>query len=218
MELKNKVEAILFSVGKGMDIEDMAKLCRTNSEEIRKRLLQLKEEYDAKGSLMLVEEGNVWKISVREKHLPVIKKLVPETELSKTMIETLAVIAWKSPVLQSDIIKVRTNKAYDHLDQLERMGFIAREKHGRTKKIKLTEKFYNYFDVKNEGDIKEKFKKFDLKEKAKEAEKPQEAQQDDVQEQMQEHDDYAEVKQLEKQQAVEKELKKIEEIIPKDEE
>ena len=144
MELKNKVEAILFSVGKGMDIEDMAKLCRTNSEEIRKRLLQLKEEYDAKGSLMLVEEGNVWKISVREKHLPVIKKLVPETELSKTMIETLAVIAWKSPVLQSDIIKVRTNKAYDHLDQLERMGFIAREKHGRTKKIKLTEKFFDY--------------------------------------------------------------------------
>ena len=215
MELKNKVEAILFSVGKGMDVDGMAKLCRTNSEDVRKRLLQLKEEYDAKGSLMLVEEGNVWKISVREKHLSVIKKLVPETELSKTMIETLAVIAWKSPVLQSDIIKVRTNKAYDHLDQLEGMGFIAREKHGRTKKIKLTEKFYNYFDVKNEGDIKEKFKKFDLKETAKEKEKPQEAQQEA---EMQEHDDYAEVKKLEKEKAVEKELKKIEEIIPKVEE
>ena len=72
--------------------------------------------------------------------------------------ETLAVIAWKVPVLQSDIISIRTNKAYDHLVELEKSGFISRSKSGRTKLIKLTDRFFNYFDVKNAEAMKEKFK------------------------------------------------------------
>ncbi len=74
------------------------------------------------------------------------------------MIETLAVIAWKAPVLQSEVVRIRTNKAYDHLSELESSGFISRAKHGRTKLVKLTDRFFSYFDVKNAEDVKAKFK------------------------------------------------------------
>ena len=45
------------------------------------------------------------------------------------------------------MIHIRTNKAYDHLKELEQLGFISRKKHGRTNLIKLSEKFFKYFDL-----------------------------------------------------------------------
>lgn len=89
--------------------------------------------------------------------------------------ETLAVIAFKYPILQSDLIKIRTNKAYDHLVELEKSGYITRQKHSRTNLIKLTEKFFKYFDL-TEEKLKEQFRDFDsiaraIKEKEEEVEK-----------------------------------------------
>jgi DNA-binding PadR family transcriptional regulator len=85
--------------------------------------------------------------------------IVTETELSKTIMETLAVIAFKYPIKQSDLIKIRTNKAYDHLKELEGLGYISRQKHGRTNLIKLTDKFFEYFDLPKEK-LREVFKDF----------------------------------------------------------
>ena len=90
------------------------------------------------------------------------------------MLETLAVIAFKYPILQSDLIKLRTNKSYDHLVELEKSGYISRQKHGRTNLIKLTEKFFKYFDL-TEEKLKEQFRDFDsiakaIKEKEEEVE------------------------------------------------
>src|SRR3989338_973094 len=158
-ELKNKVEAVLFSSGKKMSVEEIARLCRTTAVTIIQQLQELKNDYDSKNSsLLLIDEGDGWKLTVREQYSSVVRKIVAETELTKTMMETLAVIAWKAPVLQSGIIKVRTNKAYDHLRELESSGFISREKHGRTKLLRLTERFFNYFDLRNAEEVKEKFR------------------------------------------------------------
>jgi len=105
---------------------------------------------------MLIRDGDFWKITVREQFLSIVRKIVTKTELNKTVVETLATVAAKAPVLQSAIIKIRTNKAYDHLATLEEMGYLSREKKGRTKLIKLTPKFFDYFDV-PEGKVREKF-------------------------------------------------------------
>ena len=108
---------------------------------------------------MLVNEGDSWKITIREQFLPLVRNIVTETELSKTIMETLAVVALKYPIKQSELIKIRTNKAYDHLKELEQMGYITRQKHGRTNLIKLTQKFFEYFDLPQEK-LKEVFKDF----------------------------------------------------------
>ena len=161
MSLKHKVEAILFSTGKKILVDEIAKLCRKPVDDIKAALEDLKLDYERKeSSLQVVEEGLYWKLIVKEEHLPLVRNIVTSTELSKTMMETLAVIAWKSPVKQSEVIKLRTNKAYDHLRELEESGYITREKHGRTKLIRLTAKFFEYFDV-PEDKLKEKFKDLD---------------------------------------------------------
>ena len=69
-----------------------------------------------------------------------IRKIVSETELPKTILETLAVIAWRAPVLQSEVVNLRHNKAYDHISELGDLGFIRKEPQGRSYMINLTEK------------------------------------------------------------------------------
>ena len=159
--LKNKIEALLFSSGKRMSVDEIAKLCNSNIDDVKEALQQLKWDYEEKkSSLMIIEEGNYWKITVKEEHLPLVKSIVTETELTKTLMETLAVIAFKYRIKQSNLIKIRTNKAYEHLMELEEMGYITRQKYGRTKLIRLSQKFFDYFSLPEEK-LKEQFKDFE---------------------------------------------------------
>lgn len=121
-------------------------------------LKKLKEQYDASNSsLMVIQDGNAWKLTVRERYLQFVRKIAMQTELKKSVMETLAVIAYKAPMMQSGLIKIRTNKAYDHLAQLEEEGYITRKKKGRSKEIFLAPKFFEYFDI-PEQSLRDRFK------------------------------------------------------------
>ncbi|RMF55521.1 SMC-Scp complex subunit ScpB [Candidatus Woesearchaeota archaeon] len=168
-EAGKKVEALLFAVGKKISIDEIMRICDLSHEETRKALEELKKDYDERESpLMIVQEGKDWKLTVREKYLDIVHKVVADVELRKSVTETLAVIAWKSPVLQSEVIKVRTNKAYEDIKELEDAGFITKTKKGRSFLLKVTDKFYEYFDVKGKDDIKKMFEQ--VEDKAKESE------------------------------------------------
>lgn len=160
-DYKNMVEALLFATGRFMDTDTLLNLTgASNKQVLLNNVSKLKAEYDERGSpLMIVEEKDGWKITVRETYLPLVRKIVSETELPKTILETLAVIAWKSPVLQSEIIDIRHNKAYEHIEELEELAFIRKEKKGRSYILKLTEKFFEYFDVEGTKDIRQVFTK-----------------------------------------------------------
>ncbi|HIH38240.1 SMC-Scp complex subunit ScpB [Candidatus Woesearchaeota archaeon] len=162
MRLHKELEALLFSSGRKMTVEELAKLTRDNEEDIALALHEIKKRLDdEQSSLMLIEEEpGSWKLSVQEKFVPLVSNVVTKTDLPKTVIETLAVVAWKAPVLQSDVIAIRTNKAYDHLAELEEQGYISRVKKGRTKLIRLAPKFFDYFDLPPDK-LKEHFGKFD---------------------------------------------------------
>lgn len=162
-QIKNQIESILFACGRKISLEEIAKMMGLpTTEALEKHLLELQREYDERGSplMILEEEKGFWKLTTREKYLDVVQKIVPETELSKTMMETLAVVAWKQPITQSEVIHIRTNKAYDHVKELEEMGFLVKERFGRTYLLKLTQKFYNYFDLSGAEAAKQLFKEF----------------------------------------------------------
>lgn len=161
-EIAKQVESLLFASGRKMSIDELKVLVGTNSNQIMSDALkELQEYYKAKETaLMVVDEGDCWKLTTREHYLPLVRKVNPNTELSKSIMETLAVIAWKQPIMQSEVINIRTNKAYEHITDLERMGFLVKEKYGRTFLLKLSQKFYDYFDLEGEKQARELFKKF----------------------------------------------------------
>jgi segregation and condensation protein B len=171
MTIKHAVEAVLYSTGRKTTVEEIANLVKSPPEEVKQALKELQEDYDKRDSaLMITGAEGLWKIDVKEKYGELCRNIISETDINKSTMETLAMIAYNQPAIQCDIIKKRTNKAYDHLSEIESLGFIVREKYGRTKKINLTQKFYDYFDV-NREEIENLFNKFKkLNEKGDESE------------------------------------------------
>ncbi len=148
-EFKNRVEAILFTTGRFIALEELAGLCEVGSVGILRDALEaLQEEYVKRaGALQVVCEDNKWRIMLRKEYLYLTEKLLTDTELDKATQETLAIIAYKTPAIQSEVIKIRGNGAYDHIRTLKEMGLVTAEKFGRTRILRVTPKFYDYFDV-----------------------------------------------------------------------
>src|SRR3989344_5558087 len=169
-ENEKRVEAILFAVGKEITPERISSLCSLEVPQVEAIVEKLCAHYEqTNNSLKIIKKENGWKLTVRDQYVPLVSSLVSNTELERPLMETLAVIAWRYPIVQSEVVKLRNAKAYDHMKQLEEMGFIAKEKHARTFKLKLTKKFFEYFDLPSE-EAKQAFLKHVSSETLKEAE------------------------------------------------
>lgn len=158
-EYAKKVEAVLYTTGNFMNIEDIARLCGIYSEEIILEAISIlsrkyKEEYSA---LEIQEEGEKkkFKLGIKKEFNYLTTQLLKDTEFDRQTIETLALIAYMQPVLQSNIVKMRGNWAYQHIRLLEEKELITSQKKGRTRMIKLTQRFFDYFDI-VEPNLKEK--------------------------------------------------------------
>ncbi len=155
-EVKKQLEALLFSSGKAMEVTDLMAVTGFDKRKVKKELAELKKDYESRdSSLMLMEEGNSWKLNIRENYVSLVTKIISDTELSRGVLETLGVVAWKAPVLQSEVIHIRSASAYDQIKELVELSFIKKEKEGRSYILKLTEKFFEYFDVPGDKGIKD---------------------------------------------------------------
>lgn len=148
-DVKNRIEAILFTTGRFMDTEEIGRLTSIGSIGIVKNALkELVEDYKTRpGSLEISEENNKFKLAIKKDYIYLTAKLLNDTELDRPTQDTLAIIAYKQPVLQAEVVKIRGNNAYDHIKSLKENEFISSEKYGRTRLLKLTAKFYDYFDI-----------------------------------------------------------------------
>lgn len=157
-ELENKIEAILFASGKGVTETQLTEYCESKPAKVKKALEKLSKIYQERDcSLIVVKHNEKWKLTVRGKYTTHIQKIVSETELPRTILKTLALVAFKSPVLQADIINMRGQSAYDHIKELVKEKLVTKEESGRSYMLKITDKFYNYFDVEGDEEIRDLF-------------------------------------------------------------
>jgi len=160
--MDKEVEAILFAAGRVVTLQELSTILDISEPGLIKEAVKdIKRRYEEQDSPLFVEEeGEGFKIAVKEKYISIVHKINPHTELLRGVMETLAVISWKQPVLQSELIRIRSTKAYEHIQELEDKGFIQRARHGRSFLIKTTQKFLDYFDLPNKKAVDELFKEF----------------------------------------------------------
>ena len=142
-----KVEAALFIAGRFLNLQDLIMLTDINPIMLKEILHELEKKY-SKGAIRLVKRNNNWKMDVAEKYHYLINRLATgKAEFTKAEQETLAVIAYKQPIKQSVIIKIRGNKAYDHIKKFIDLELLSTKKLGHTLELHLTDKFYDYFNI-----------------------------------------------------------------------
>ena len=144
-----KLEAIFFVSGKYLNMQELISLTDLNPIIINDLIDRLKDKYSKDDSaLEIVEKSKMWKMDVKQEYTYVINKLAAgRSEFTKAEQETLAIIAYKQPIKQSVIIKIRGNKAYDHIKIFVDLGLLKKKRMGHTHELSLSEDFYDYFNV-----------------------------------------------------------------------
>lgn len=149
-----KLEAVFFVSGRFLNMKELISITDLNPIIIRELIEKLQEKYDkGDSSIEIVEKNGLWKMDVRQNYSFVINKLATgSAEFSKAEQETLAIIAYKQPIKQSVIIKIRGNKAYDHIKKFSELGLVKKKKTGHTHDLSLSDDFYDYFNISNSGE------------------------------------------------------------------
>jgi segregation and condensation protein B len=143
-----KIEAALFISGRWLSMQELVTLTDLNPLLLRQLIDKLKESYGEDSAMDLINKDNDWKMDVKPEYANLINKLATgKAEFTKAEQETLAVIAYKQPVKQSIIIKIRGNKAYEHVKNFISLGLVKSKKVSHTLELELSEDFYDYFHV-----------------------------------------------------------------------
>ncbi len=149
-EVKNlkKVEAALFIAGRFLSLQELVTLTDINPILLRELIEKIIEKYDDKSAIEVLKRDESWKMDVKSEYKEIVNKLATgSAEFSKAEQETLAIIAYKQPVKQSVIIKIRGNKAYEHVSHFVEIGLVKAKKVSHTRELSLSEEFYDYFNL-----------------------------------------------------------------------
>ena len=148
-----RVEAALFISARYLTIRELVEYTDINPLLLKELLEKLRERYQEENSAIeILQRGDAWKMDIKEEYSDLINRFATgSAEFTKAEQETLAVIAYKQPVKQSVIIKIRGNKAYDHIKHYLDLGLLRGKRVGHTKELSLSEEFYEYFNVEKKG-------------------------------------------------------------------
>lgn len=150
-----RVEAALFVSGRYLTMQELIGLTDVNPILLKKILWDLTDKYKNSG-ICIIEKTGVWKMDVAEEFTDMINKLATgKSEFTKGEQETLAIIAYKQPMKQSVLVKIRGNKAYDHIKKFCEMGLVHKKKQGHTSEITLREDFFDYFHLGGPEELRE---------------------------------------------------------------
>ncbi len=154
------LEAIFFVSGRFLTMSELVALSDLNPVIIPELIEKIQEKYNSEDSAIeIIEKSGLWKMDVKPDFTYLINKLATgSAEFSKAEQETLAIIAFKQPIKQSVIVKIRGNKAYEHVKKFADLGLIRKKRAGRSHELSLSEDFYDYFNIGSEPNnlLKEK--------------------------------------------------------------
>ncbi|MBC7109664.1 MAG: SMC-Scp complex subunit ScpB [Archaeoglobi archaeon] len=156
MDAKRIIEAALFISSKPVPVYRLCELVSMKKSEVERLIEELRKEYEERGSpIEIIEIDERYTMQLKHEYAEAVREFAP-TDLSSSVLRTLAVIVSKQPIKQSDLVKIRGNKAYEHIEELERRKLIEVRPFGRTKLIRTSRVFLEYFGVKNVEELKKK--------------------------------------------------------------
>ncbi len=170
MDVKRIVEAILFSSSDPVSINTLSKITELKPGAIFNIVEALNREYEERGNSFRIRKiGNGFQMVTLPEYGKWVARLNHKGKrklLTKTMLETLAIIAYNQPVTKPDIDKLRGVDSGWVIGELLEKGFIKIK--GRDKRpgnpflYVTTQKFLEYFGLSSLDELP-KIEEFDKK-------------------------------------------------------
>ena len=161
------IEAALFLSREALSPEQLAGICAVAPKEIRDSLADLRGELEKnERGLILLATPQGYRLGTKPELAVYLKKMLgeesPEAPFSQAALETLAIIALKQPATRMEIEKIRGVQAEGVLENLLKRELIEvtgrREGPGRPLLYAVTDKFLQYFGLRELEELAEELK------------------------------------------------------------
>ena len=154
-EIKSIIESLLFIWGDPLSDEDFASILELKKDEISGIMDEMISEYDYnRRGIRIIKANNTYQLSTRAEHFQWISKLKhakPNKSLSNAAMEVLAIIAYRQPVIKSeidDIRGVRSDRSIQTLMEKNLIKEVGRlERIGRPIISGTTDEFLRMFSL-----------------------------------------------------------------------
>ncbi|VWL85528.1 SMC-Scp complex subunit ScpB [Oceanivirga miroungae] len=158
--MKKEIEAIIFMSDKSVPIDDLADFFNEDIEKIKDILKEIKEEKKDTG-INLQIKNNLVSFMTNPLCGEAINKFFSPTvrvkKLSKSAMETLAIIAFKGPITKSEIEDIKGVSVDSSVMQLmEKKLIMSNERKkaiGNPKLYEVTENFYAYVGLEDKEEL-----------------------------------------------------------------
>jgi segregation and condensation protein B len=155
------VEAILFASDEPLTPAKIANIVETTPKQIRDSIENLNQQYDDNNNAFRIEEVaggfQMLTLSVYNTWLKKLLRTRSEGKLSPAALETLAIIAYKQPVIRADVETIRGVACGEVIRSLMYKGLIKivgkAEVLGRPMLYGTTKKFLETFGLKTLKDL-----------------------------------------------------------------
>ena len=149
-EVRARIEAALYASGRALDADQLAKAAGISSKKRavdEAKAIQSRMK-SAMSAVQVVEyPGPRFAMQLKGEYTNVARRFATKPLLSKAALRTLSFIAYFQAISSADLALRRGSQAYDHVKDLEEVGFIAWEKKGRSKLYRTTTEFSEYFGL-----------------------------------------------------------------------
>ena len=152
-KLTNIIEAILLVSGEKVAILDIAQKLEVTEKQVIDAVNELKKKYNGDSGLQLLYFNKKVQFASNPDYADYVSAVlnpIKERELSKALLETAAIIAYKQPVTRIDLEEIRGNSEYAvqkllELKMIEPVG--RKDAVGRPVMFGTTDEFLKRFQI-----------------------------------------------------------------------
>ena len=159
--LESVIEAVLFASDESLTTARLANITESTTKQVRDHIKDLNKKYKANNSAFRIEQiAGGFQMLTLSRYNHWLKKLLrarSETKLSPAAMETLAIIAYKQPVIRADIEAIRGVSVGEVIRSLSYKGLVKivgrAEIIGRPMLYGTTKKFLEVFGLNTLKDL-----------------------------------------------------------------
>jgi len=147
-DLVFQVEAVLFASGKPLAVKEIADaLGLDDYRPVQRAVRTLEQTYGNRQSALEVRRvGDRYALQLQEKFVPVVHSVTP-VEMTARTLRALTLIAYHQPILQSHLVRMIGDVAYEEVQHLRGIGLVRTEPKGSTLELTTTRRFAEYFGI-----------------------------------------------------------------------
>ena len=158
---EDTVISVLFALGRAVSPRELSKALDSDSEAARKAAVRAMERLSEEdGALIIRALDSKYQLCTNPKYYANLIKLVKNPQkpvLTDVVLETMAIIAYKSPVTKAMIEKIRGVKSDHAVNKLIEYGLVEEtgrlDAPGRPALFSPTDEFYRRFGVSGKADL-----------------------------------------------------------------